>query len=180
MVMTGRWSARRALYLLAATAFAVTCAGSAAAATLGAARMIAVGSAPDAVAIGDVTGDGRNDVVLTTGYANDPAHDFRVVVLAQLADGTLAAPTWYSTAGTYGNRPESVAVGDVTGDGKADVVVGLSGHGVQVLAQNGGGCRRRRSSLRTTATRSASGSSTRTPISTSPALVGVRTRSPFS
>ena len=100
--------------------------------------MIAVGSAPDAVAIGDVTGDGRNDVVLTTGYANDPAHDFRVVVLAQLADGTLAAPTWYSTAGTYGNRPESVAVGDVTGDGKADVVVGLSGLGVQVFAQNGG------------------------------------------
>ena len=100
--------------------------------------MIAVGSAPDAVAIGDVTGDGRNDVVLTTGYANDPARDFRVVVLAQLADGTLAAPTWYSTAGTYGSRPESVAVGDVTGDGKADVVVGLSGLGVQVFAQSGG------------------------------------------
>jgi hypothetical protein len=128
---------RRALTLLAAMAFAAACAGSAASSTLGAARVIGVGSAPDAVAIGDVTGDGRNDVVLTTGYANDPAHDFRVVVLAQRADGTLAAPSWYPTAGTYGNRPQSVAVGDVTGDGNADVVVGLSGLGVQVFAQSG-------------------------------------------
>ncbi len=105
---------------------------------MGAARVIAVGSPPDAVALGDVTGDGRTDVVLTTGYANDPAHDFHIVVFAQRADGTLAAPAWYATAGTYGNRPQSVAVGDVTGDGRADVVVGLSGLGVQVFAQSSG------------------------------------------
>src|SRR4051812_28233360 len=47
---------------------------------------------PDAVAIGDVTGDGRADAVVTTGYSSNPAVDFKLAVLAQTAAGTLAAP----------------------------------------------------------------------------------------
>src|SRR4029079_9884108 len=72
------------------------------------------------------------------GYAGSPA-DFGLFVFAGLADGTLAAPVRYATAGTYGERPETVDIGDVNGDGRPDVVVGLSGLGIQLFAQAGDG-----------------------------------------
>ena len=93
-----------------------------------------VGSWPAAVAIGDVTGDGRNDVVMTTDSYFDPANDYRVWVFAQTAGGGLAAPVSYASgAGT--SDLDSVAIGDITGDGRKDVVVGSSGTGVQVFPQ---------------------------------------------
>jgi hypothetical protein len=88
-----------------------------------------------AVAIGDVTGDGRSDVVATNGYSGNAAVDFRLWVFAQSSSGELAAPVSYATVGSYVNRVESVAVGDITGDGRADVVVGVSGVGAQVFPQ---------------------------------------------
>jgi hypothetical protein len=100
---------------------------------------IPVGSWPEAVAIGDVTGDGRSDVVMTTSYYFDPASDYRLWVFAQTTDGSLSAPVSYATSGSYTQRPESVGIGDITGDGAADVVVGLSGLGVQVFPQLGSG-----------------------------------------
>ena len=87
------------------------------------------------MAIGDVNGDGRNDVVMTTSYYFDPADDFHLWVFLQTPDGTLSAPVSYATAATYNNGPDSVAIGDVTGDGKADVAVGIAGVGVQVFPQ---------------------------------------------
>ncbi len=96
---------------------------------------IPVGSWPEAVAIGDVSGDGRNDVVMTTSYYFDPGADYRLWVFVQAPDGTLSPPVSYSTAATYTNRPDSVAIGDITGDGSADVVVGIDGVGVQVFPQ---------------------------------------------
>ena len=88
-----------------------------------------------AVAVGDVTGDGRADVVVTNGYTADPGVDFRLWVFAQGSSGALTDPVSYGTAGAYVNRIESVAVGDVTGDGRRDVVVGVSGVGVQLFPQ---------------------------------------------
>lgn len=96
-------------------------------------RAFEVGSWPEAVAIGDVTGDGRPDVVMTTDYYFDPASDFRVWVFAQTEGGSLAAPVSYATG--YTKSPASVAVGDITGDGRADVVVGLTELGAQVFPQ---------------------------------------------
>jgi hypothetical protein len=98
-------------------------------------QAIAVPSEPDAVAIGDVTGDGREDVVVTTGYDFDPANDFHLLVLAQTASGGLAAPVSYATSGSYTARPGSVDIGDVNGDGRADVVVGLDRYGIELFPQ---------------------------------------------
>ena len=97
-----------------------------------------VGSWPDAVAIGDVTGDGRSDVVMTTHFYFDDANDYRLWVWAGRSDGELAAPVSYPTAATYASGPDTVAVGDVTGDGRSDVVLGLAGLGIQVFPQAAG------------------------------------------
>ena len=96
-------------------------------------QAFATGSWPEAVTIGDVTGDGHADVVMTTGFYFDSENDYRVWVFAQTGGGTLAAPVSYPTGSTA--TPQSVQVGDVTGDGRKDVVVGLDGLGVQVYPQ---------------------------------------------
>jgi hypothetical protein len=110
-----------------------------AASQFGAYQAIALPSDADAVAIGDVTGDGRADVVVSTWYANNPAADFHIFVFAQTETGTLAAPVSYATAGAYSDAVDSIAIGDLTGDGLADVAVGLSGGGIQVFPQDAAG-----------------------------------------
>jgi len=97
------------------------------------------GSWPEAVAIGDVNGDGRNDVVMTTSFYFDAANDYKVFVFLQNADGTLAPPVKYATSSTYTCRAATVAIGDVNHDGRNDVVIGDSGCGIEVFLQNGGG-----------------------------------------
>jgi hypothetical protein len=67
------------------------------------------------IGVGDVTGDGRKDVV--AGYGgNQP--DSHVAVFAQTASGTLASPVSHPSY----DIPEPVEVADVDLDGRADVV----------------------------------------------------------
>ena len=94
-----------AIALGSAIALPITAGGVAAAGLLTPYQAYPVGSWPDAVAIGDVTGDGRADVVDDDGYYFDPANDFQLWVFAQGADGTLAAPVSYATLGTYTTAP---------------------------------------------------------------------------
>ncbi len=88
------------------------------------------GSWPEAVAIGDVNGDGRKDVVLVTSYYVDAAHDYKLFVFLQNASGGIDPPIIYPA----GNG-KSVAIGDLNGDGRADVVVTAS-NGIGVFYQN--------------------------------------------
>ena len=93
-------------------------------------------SYPNAVGVGDVTGDRRKDVVMSTGSWSNPQYDWKVLVYRQLPNGTLAttpqafSPVWKVAV-------HGVAVGDVTGDHKADVVLATD-LGVNVFRQRGG------------------------------------------
>lgn len=101
-------------------------------------RVIDVGSDPEAVAIGDVNGDGRNDVVLTTGSYIDPDNDYKLFVFHQNEAGQLGTPLKYSTANSLSGFYQSVAVGNLNLDSWMDVVV-ASGDGVGIFYQNDSG-----------------------------------------
>jgi hypothetical protein len=67
------------------------------------------------VELADVTGDGRRDVVGLSGR--------RVYIFRKRADGTFAAPQTYSSRPAWMTTADGIATGDVTGDGRTDVVV---------------------------------------------------------
>ena len=75
------------------------------------------GIAPEAVAIGDMNGDGTPDVV--AGDAN--SHD--VAVMLGVGNGTLQPATNYSVI----NNPYSVALADFNNNRKLNVVAGNTG-----------------------------------------------------
>jgi hypothetical protein len=58
-----------------------------------------VGSDPESVAIADVTGDGRNDVLISTSSYFDPENDGKLFVFAQTPDGNLAYTARLATDG---------------------------------------------------------------------------------
>jgi len=78
------------------------------------ARIFATGQGSLSVAIGDVNGDGRPDLVAANYYSND------VSVLLGNGDGTFQAAQSFPTAGM---NPVTVAVGDFNGDGRPDLAV---------------------------------------------------------
>jgi len=121
-----------AVSMAAALTVPVVAAPAFAASSLQGMQILAVPSQAEAVAIADITGDGLADIVFTTGYDNDPVNDFDLFVLPQVTGG-FGPLQHYPTAGTYPERPESLDVGDVTGDGRLDVVVGSSRKGIEVF-----------------------------------------------
>jgi hypothetical protein len=92
-----------------------------------------VGSYPASVAIGDVTGDGRPDVLLSTTYYFDPTNDFKLFVFPQQVDGSLGSPIRLGTDGQY-NDIMGLDTGDLNGDGRTDVALAVAG-GVDVFFQ---------------------------------------------
>src|SRR5262249_14690920 len=87
-------------------------------------------SPPSTVAVGDLNGDGKPDLV-----ANAP--DGTVNVLLNKGDGTGT----FGTAQGYalGGAATAVAVGDFNGDGKLDIVANAAGGMVNVLLNKGDG-----------------------------------------
>ena len=84
------------------------------------------GSFLNAVAVADVNGDDRPDLILTNGCANIGggvcSGEGAVGVLLGNGDGTFQAAVTYPSGG-FDNFNSMVAVADVNGDGKPDIVV---------------------------------------------------------
>jgi hypothetical protein len=88
---------------------------------------IHVGGDPTSVAVGDLLGNGVQDIV--TANSNG-------TVNVVLSNGTFAAPV----ALTPGTSSDIVAAGDFNGDGKPDLLlIDRYGHTVSVLLNNGNG-----------------------------------------
>ncbi|MGC3981957.1 MAG: FG-GAP-like repeat-containing protein [Steroidobacteraceae bacterium] len=85
------------------------------------------------IASGDVNGDGRTDVVVS-GCGCGPNISSELYVFLGQPDGSLSnAPITYLTHGSG-----SVAIGDVTGDIRKDVVL-VAPHGIEVYPQDNNG-----------------------------------------
>ncbi len=96
-----------------------------------AAQTLATGGSGDAIAIGDVTGDGQADIVVADASISD-AH---VILFAQSA-GTFSAPVSLSIGANRGSN--DVALHDIDGDGRNDIVMATS-DSVVILYDNGTG-----------------------------------------
>lgn len=79
---------------------------------------VPVGPNPIAVKLGDLNGDGRLDIA-TANFANS-ASGLSVALQSSTTAGTFGAATNYDTGDAYS---DALAIGDLNGDGRMDIVV---------------------------------------------------------
>jgi hypothetical protein len=98
------------------------------------------GGTPSTVAVGDVNGDGKPDLVTIVPTANTQGS--LIVVLIGNGDGTFSAPNSYSLFGSTSVEEfdQAIVLADFNGDGKLDLAIaGNFAHGVWLCLGNGDG-----------------------------------------
>jgi hypothetical protein len=83
------------------------------------------------LAVADMNGDGNPDIVTANAYGGDGSFGTSTIINVLLNDGKAnfwpANQHTYYGPGDYATAPTSVAVSDVNGDGKPEVIVGNFG-----------------------------------------------------
>lgn len=92
------------------------------------------GSAPQDVAIGDLDGDGKPDLVSANRTSNTVSVFRNTSSSGSIASGSFATKVDFS----LGSNPASVAIGDLNGDGKPDLAV-ANGDGISVFLNTSSG-----------------------------------------
>jgi hypothetical protein len=101
-------------------------------------QAVSLGLASLTFNVADVNGDGINDLIAVEESSNSPSTPPGIFVFLGQANGTFANPVEYAA----GNGPIGVAIDDVNGDGKLDLIVPNSGfppNNIKVLLGNGDG-----------------------------------------
>jgi len=96
---------------------------------------IAAGTSPSAVAVLDVSGNGKLDLAVANQGNNDTGVGGETVsILKGNGDGTFQAPVAYAVAAT----PRLIGFGDFNGDGKLDLAA-IGADSLSILLNNGHG-----------------------------------------
>ena len=90
---------------------------------------LGTGGPARSVAIGDIDGDGRKDIVATLGYAEDEQVRFLALVYLQKSDGTFAAALKYPYAPS---DKSEVAIANLDSDLAQEIVIGRT-TGITIL-----------------------------------------------
>ncbi|MGO4549541.1 FG-GAP-like repeat-containing protein [Lysobacter sp. 2RAF19] len=105
------------------------------------ARQMRPSNLPMDAAIADVNGDGRNDVLIVSGWSGNqpvPPLDFCVLVYLQQSNRNFATPTCSRYPPSSNGSGSSIATTDLNKDGKQDAVVGTH-RGLMVFLGNANG-----------------------------------------
>src|SRR4029077_1191929 len=86
-------------------------------------QTFATGTQPDAIAIADLNGDGKPDLIV----ADDTSAGTVSVLLNKTAPGATVPSFASHVDFAVGSNPTSIAVADLNGDGIPDLVVANSG-----------------------------------------------------
>ena len=81
------------------------------------------------VVLGDLDGDNKLDLVIVNDSSNNVSVYRNTSSSGSIGSGSFAAPIDFAT----GDKPTSVAIGDLDGDGKPELVVANGGSTVSVL-----------------------------------------------
>jgi len=89
------------------------------------------------IALGDVNGDGKVDVVATMINAGSGCENNEIAVLEGLGNGKFKAPVYYPTGSTV--QSVSIQLADFRSDGRLDIVVSNLDGSISVLLNGGTG-----------------------------------------